>query len=236
MLTNLGKIAKKNLLTYYNHIWDNQVIPKEWKHAIVIPIPKPGKDQTKPDNYRPISLTSCMCKLLEKIINARLNWVFKEKKIITPTQCGSQPGKSTVDSLAQLEDYIRKNYLRKQATIAVMFDLVKAYDTIWRRTILENMKKQQLTGNLPGFIQEFLKERTFQVRLQGEFSETLTLENGIPQGSVLSSSLFALGINNIIKALPKGIRNSLYVDDFCVYFASKNPHHTKRLLNKAIKS
>ena len=64
----------KNLLRIYNRIFTEHVFPNAWHDAIVIPFPKPGKDPTNPKNYRPIALTSCFCKILEKIIN---NWLVR---------------------------------------------------------------------------------------------------------------------------------------------------------------
>ena len=63
------------LLKTFNSIWETGNVPKSWKEATIIPIPKPGKDNTNPNNYRPIALTLCICKTLERIINERLVWV-----------------------------------------------------------------------------------------------------------------------------------------------------------------
>ena len=73
-----------------------------WKQAAVIPIPKPGKDNTDPSNYRPIALTSCLCKTLERMINTRLIWFLESNGLITNFQCGFRSKRSTVDHWERL--------------------------------------------------------------------------------------------------------------------------------------
>ena len=68
------------LLDIFNDIWASGEIPECWKEATVIPLPKPGKEQKNPSNYCPISLMSCLCKTMERMINTRLVW-FLEKKL-----------------------------------------------------------------------------------------------------------------------------------------------------------
>ena len=236
MIRNLAPAAKEYLLQFYNHLWVNHLFPKAWKHAVVIPIAKPGKDPSNPNNYRPISLTSCLCKLLEKMVNYRLNWCLRKYKILSATQFGSQSARSTLDSLSHLENHIRRGFLRKQVTVAIFFDIQKAYDTTWRYSILKSLHQNGFRGHLPIFIKNFINERTFQTRIDNVYSNIFTLDNGVPQGSVLSGTLFALAINDIVNLLPQGVQNSLYVDDFAIYYSSSSLRHIQRILNKAIKT
>ena len=76
------------LLKTFNDIWETGNVPKSWKEATIIPMPKPGKDNTNPNNYRPIALTSCICKTLERMINERLVWYLEKNNIITEFQSG----------------------------------------------------------------------------------------------------------------------------------------------------
>jgi hypothetical protein len=81
-LKKLSRPERLKLLKAYQRIWETGDFPANWTEAIVIPIPKPGKDPNKPDSYRPISLASCMCKLLEKIVNRRLMHTRKERNLL----------------------------------------------------------------------------------------------------------------------------------------------------------
>ncbi|WP_411025577.1 hypothetical protein, partial [Salmonella sp. s55004] len=73
-LKNLPSCSTNVLLKIFNHIWHSQIFPSAWQEAIIIPIPKPNKDKTNPLNYRPIALTSCLCKVMERMVNGRLMW------------------------------------------------------------------------------------------------------------------------------------------------------------------
>ena len=86
MLKNLSVENKKYLLDYYNFIWQKQTFPGQWREAIVIPIPKKGKDLLNKNNYRPISLTNCLCKILERMINRRLSWYLETSNFLNPAQ------------------------------------------------------------------------------------------------------------------------------------------------------
>merc|ERR1711872_1000879 len=114
----------------------------------------------------------------------------------------------------------------------MLFDIEKAYDTTWRFHIIKSLENFGLKGNLPIFIKSFLENRTFQTRVDNNLSDKYDIECGIPQGAVLSGTLFAIAINDIVKKLPKYIQKSLYVDDFAVYYASANIRHTVRILNR----
>ena len=115
------------LLEIFNDIWKTGNIPKSWKEATVIPIPKPDKDHTDPTNYRPIALTSCICKTMERMINDRLTWFLEANNIITDYQSGLRRHRSTNDHLVRLETFIREAFIKKEHLVTIFFDLEKAY-------------------------------------------------------------------------------------------------------------
>ena len=100
--------------------------------------------------------------------------------------------------------------------------------------ILKALHTNGFRGHLPIFIGNFINGRTFQTRVENVYSNTFNLDCGVPQGSVLSGTLFALAINNIALQLPKGVQNSLYVDDFAIYYSSNSLRHLQRIMNMAI--
>ena len=231
MIKQLPPNAMEYLLTLYNEIWTKGTFPDKWRHAVVVPIPKPGKDPSNPLNYRPISLTSCLCKVMEKMVNVRLNWILKEKKILTQMQFGAEKGRSTMEPLILLEEHIRSAFNKKTPTIAIFFDIEKAYDATWRYPVMKKMKEEGIEGQLPLFIKNFLSNRTFQVRIDDKYSNTYHQENGTPQGSVLSCTIFKLAINSIVEELPENVRKSLFMDDFALYVSSKKLRQAVRILN-----
>ena len=220
MLQHLSDESRLYLLSMYNRIWLNKTFPSSWKLATVIPIAKPGKDNKLPTSYRPIALTSCLCKILEKIINRRLVWFLEKYGLLSNIQCGFRRHRSTTDHLVQLESEIQNTFLQKQHMVGIFFDLEKAYDTTWRFAILKTLHSWGMRGNLPIFITAFLQDRIFKVRCGNTYSRTFHQENGVPQGSVLSVTLFGIAINSIAKSLPPYIGTTLFVDDFSIFFRS----------------
>ena len=99
--------------------------PQQWRAARVIPIPKPNKDHTDPHSYRPIALTSCLCKVLERMINTRLIWYLEKYRILDRSQCGFRKHRSTTDHLASLERYFRDAFAERQQAVGVSIDLEK---------------------------------------------------------------------------------------------------------------
>ena len=102
MLAHLGTQAKKKLLGLFNTSWKTGLIPSIWKKVILIPILKAGKPRNKGNSYRPISLTSCMCKLM---VNKRLMWYLMDK------QAGFRQFRSTEDQIAYIAQIKDSNTL-----------------------------------------------------------------------------------------------------------------------------
>lgn len=225
---------KSSLLRLYNEIFLNDKFPTSWLMSTIIPIPKADKNPNLPSNYRPIALTSCLCKLLERILNSRLTWFLETGKVIAPEQSGFRQYRSTTDHLVQLETSARLAMAAKHHLLVIFFDLRKAYDTAWRFNILKNLHNYGLRGYLMKFIQNFLRQRGFKVRLQDQLSDPYELKDGIPQGSVLSCSLFLVAINDISRNLPQSVRGGLYVDDYAIWCAGPRLAALERQLQLAV--
>ena len=229
---NISQILLLKLFWIFNYIWTTGKFPEDWTLATIIQIPKPGKDPVEPNNYRPIALTSCLCKTLERMINKRLTWFLESNNHISRFQSGFRSDRSTTDNLVRLESFIRDAFIKKEHVVAVFFDLEKAYDTSWRYGILKDIHKLGLRGRLPTFIETFLADRTMQVRVGSSLSDYYDQEQGVPQGGVLSTTLFSIKINNIVKCLGNLTDCSLYVDDFCICYRSKSMATIERQLQQ----
>ena len=108
LLYNLHDNSKIVLLNLLNKIWHGGQLPTSWHHAIIIPIPKQGKDKTLPTGYRPVSLTCTICKLAEKLISNRLIWYLESNDILLPEQSGFRPGRSVMDNILHLCNDVNK--------------------------------------------------------------------------------------------------------------------------------
>ena len=117
---------------------------------------------------------------------------------------------------------IRDAISKKEHVVAVLFDLEKAYDTTCRYGIFKGIHKLGLRGRLPTFIENYLADRTMQVRVGFSLSDCYDQEQCVPQGGALSTTLYNIKINDIVKCLGNLSDCSLYVDDFCICYRSKS--------------
>ena len=149
LLKHLPEDTLNILKEILNNIWISGDFPPQWRAATVIPIPKPNKDHTNPLSYRPIALTSCLCKVLERMINTRFIWYLEKYGILDKSQCGFRKHRSTMDHLVSLERYVQDAFARKQQAVGLFFDLEKAYETTWQYGIIRDLHRVGLRGRLP---------------------------------------------------------------------------------------
>ena len=217
-----------------NGIWISGRFPAQWRAASVIPIPKPGKDHSDPLSYRPIALSSCLCKILERMINQRLIWYLEKKGILNRSQCGFRKHRCTTDHLVSLERYVRDAFAHKQQAVGLIFDLEKAYETTWQYGIMRDLHRAGLRGRLPIFVSEYLKDRKFKVRVGVTLSDEFGTEEGVPTGGVLAVTCFGLKINDLPRHIPPDIFRALFVDDLAICFRGSSLHAIERHLQHAV--
>ena len=127
MLKNLPRNALERLLFVFNTSWKTGIVPESWRH--VVPLLKNGKDPDSAASYRPISLTSHMCKVMEVMVANRLRWFLESKNLLDKSQCGFCQGRSTLDHIIRLHDSVYKSINHKRSVVAVFLDIKKR--TIW---------------------------------------------------------------------------------------------------------
>jgi potassium voltage-gated channel Eag-related subfamily H protein 8 len=232
ILKHLPESSLKCFLSIFNKIWQSGNFPKSWKETTIIAILKPGKCNSDPSNYRPIPITSCVC----KTINDRLVWFLESQSLLADIQCGfrSQRSTCTLDHLVKLQSFICDAFINNEHAVSIFFNFKKAYDTTWRYGILRDLHGMGLRGNLPMFVSNFLTERQFKVRLGSAYSNLYDQENGVPHGSILLVTLFSIKINSLAQVLKNDIESCLlvHVDDFGIsyMYCSKNMASIERQL------
>ena len=164
----------------------------------------------------------------------RLVWYLESNNLITKFLSGFRAERSTSDYLVRLETFIRDAFIKRKHVVAEFFDLEKAYDTTWRYGILKDLHNFGLKGRLPNFIESFLEDRTIQARVGSTLSDLYDQEQGVPQGAILSTTLFNVKLNDIVNCLDYKTDGSLYVDDFCICFRSKNMRTIERHLQQCL--
>nr|KAG5704148.1 hypothetical protein BaRGS_009678 [Batillaria attramentaria] len=217
MLEHLGTKAKAKLLAVFNNSWKTGHVPQSWREADMVPIHKKGKDRAKVDSYRPISLTSCVGKLMERLINTRLTWHLEKNNIITPEQAGFRQHRSTEDQVTYIAQRIEDGLQDKQHTLTVWIDMEKAYDKVWKDGLRLKLQKSGVTGCMLQWISQYLNNRKARVHVNGAYSRKKTLKEGVPQGGVLSPTLFLVFINDIVKDLPRKVQGAIYADDLVLW-------------------
>ena len=222
MLKHLGPASRSTLLQIFNDSWRTGVVPSIWKEAEIIPIPKKGKDKKDPTSYRPISLLSCVGKLLERMVNRRLTFLLEAQNILTPTQTGYRKFRSTEDQLALLVQDVENSFQEKKKALAVFFDLSRAFDTVWKGGLILKLLRAGIRENLFMWTKNYLFNRTARVKLDGFYSSKVKLREGVPQGGVLSPTLFLLYINDITDSITKHVSNTLHADDLAVWTSSEH--------------
>ena len=233
MIKNLGKDGRAALLHLINKTWTTSTLPTAWKTAVIKPILKPGKDPNDPHNYRPISLTSCIGKIAEKMVNKRLYWWLEEMNILHPTQAGFRTNRRAEDQTYLLSQRVFDGFQEMKNTTAVFIDLKQAYDKVWRKGLLLKMRNHDIHGKMYGWIKDFLSNRTIATKIENLISKKMVLQEGLPQGSALSCTLFLIFINDLAKLL--STEKLLYADDIVIWHTSRFPLQSKRRLNTDLK-
>ncbi|NQY31519.1 MAG: reverse transcriptase family protein, partial [Flavobacteriaceae bacterium] len=220
-LKNLPLDVLKILLFIFNKSYTEGEFPKVWKTADIIPIFKTGKDPKNPINYRPISLLSCLGKLMEKIIYNRLYWISEKCGFLSDEQCGFRQRKSTLEPLIRLTQDIHRGFSTKSSTYVVFLDISKAYDTVWKDGLRFKLYQKGVRGRLLLWISDYLANRKGRVKLNDCSSNLMNLECGVPQGSVLSTLLFILYIDDV-RSEVKNCEISIFADDIAIWIVEND--------------
>ena len=224
------------ILKLFNVLLELGHIPKKWKIAQIIMIPKKDKPPDLVTSYRPISLISFLSKCLEKIINSRLQKWLEENHLLPPTQSGFRRKKNTQDHILRLNQSIIQGFNKKQMTGSVFFDLEKAFDKTPHIGILNKINSLPMCPKIKKWIKSFLEGRMFQMKIKDKLSTPMNTTCGVPQGSCISPTLFIIYFSDIAKHIPPEVQHALFADDLAIWFTGSKKKDIEFHLQKAINS
>lgn len=235
MFKNLHIDCKQKLLDILNKLWIDQIIPESWKTQCVIPILKPDKPEDDHNSYRPISLTSCIGKLVEQMIKVRLDYYIESNNIIPPTQFGFRKGKSAHDNfVAFIEDM--KDCLNSQSSAVCAFlDVEGAYDNVDLHQLVKVLADIGLPGKLLKWIFNFNIDRELYVKFNNILHGPEKTSKGLMQGSSLSPILFNLYTSQIHKYVKEKVQILQFADDILVYSKEKDIDTASHKLNNSLR-
>ena len=194
-----------------------------------MPIVKPGKPTNEVKSYRPISLTSCVAKVFEKIIKSRLQWHLDKFGLIPNFQAGFRPGFCTFDHICRLEADVKDCFNKRYNSHAVFLDIEKAYDSVWIPALLFKLTKLKVSGPINNWLRNFLLNRTFAIRINNFTSSETAVARGVPQGGVLSPTLWLIYMHDFPHPSPL-IHTSLFADDIEFHTVSMSDRRAQTAL------
>ena len=147
---------------------------------------KHGKSRKELGSYRPISLTSHLGKVYERVIKNRLEYHCESKKVLPACQAGFRRGRGVTDHLVKPGEHVGRAIGRRKVPLTYFFDISRAYDQVWHAKLLQKLDKIEISGNMYNYIRSFLSDRSMQVRWKGATSTTKGVSMGVPQGSVIA--------------------------------------------------
>ena len=210
ILIELANIISEPIAFLFNMTIERGTLPKDWKLAFVSPIHKKGS-KSIPENYRPISLTAILCKMLEKFIRSTILQHILDNNLLSSRQFGFINGRSTTTQLLYFLDKCVNKIAEGGVVDTIYLDFAKAFDTVAHRRLLGKLQAYGIEGKLYDWIKEFLTGRSQVVRVNGSSSISAAVVSGIPQGSVLGPLLFVIYINDILDNVKSD--GLLYADD-----------------------
>jgi len=227
LLSEMAETLSTPLTQVFQTSLDTGELPRQWKDAVVSPIFKKGSRKL-PQNYRPVSLTSIVCKLLERLVVNQIIQHLEENQLKSKEQHGFTKGKSTVTNLLEALNVWTESLMHGTPVDILYLDYAKAFDTVPHERLLRQISSFGIKNKALSWVRAFLTGRRQKVRVNSETSTWKTVDSGVPQGSVLGPTLFAMFVADVPGEVSSPV--SLFADDTKMY-ESLNKENSSDELN-----
>ncbi|RVE43981.1 hypothetical protein evm_011365 [Chilo suppressalis] len=231
------KMGAMSLARPISHIcnlcFSTGTFPAMLKRSLITPVHKAG-DKTKIDNYRPISLLPTLSKILEKSITSRLVTFLENNNFFSPTQYGFRQNMSTTNAIEDVIQQIAQNLDAKKKCLAIFLDLARAFDTVSIPILLLKLENASIRGTPLKLFQSYLKERTQAVKIDNVVSDSIGLNYGVPQGSVLGPTLFLVYLNSLTIMKLQSAKIVSFADDTVILFNGQTWDEVRMLAEEGI--
>jgi len=195
------------------------VLPREWKMAIIKPLFKKG-DKARACNYRPISLTSCVCKVFESMLKTELTSFLEHHNLFSACQFGFRSERSTVSQLTLFYDELIMSHNKNESTDIVYIDFMRAFDTVCHSKLMLKLAAYGVADPVLRWLSSFLEGRSQRVQVNSSLSEEVPVRSGVPQGTVLGPLLFLLYVNDLPSQLH--VPCKMFADDLKLHVSFAN--------------
>ena len=201
-------------------------LPFDWVTPNVMPVFKKG-DKSSAANYRPISLTCIFCKVLEHILASNIVKHLDAQGIMYDLQHGFREKRSCETQLVMMIEDLARNANARKQTDVILLDFSKAFDKVNHSKLLWKLHNYGIRGKVLSWIQAFLGDRSQRVVIDGEESDSIPVNSGVPQGSVFGPILFLTYINDLPDGISSQVR--LFADDTALYLTIKGEEDSSAL-------